>query len=51
MDSKDRVPVMMVGGKIIDFNSMSVEELKQMEEELEKKQEEIRKKIYDFLNK
>jgi hypothetical protein len=41
---------MIIDGKIVDLNSISYEELDQLQANLENKQEEIRNQIDEILN-
>ena len=49
LDNKDKFPTMMIDSKMVDLNSISMEELKELEEKLKQKQEELRKEIDKIL--
>lgn len=50
MSNANKFSTMIIDGKIVDLNSISYEELDQLQENLENKQEEIRNQIDEILN-
>lgn len=50
MSNENKFSTMIIDGKIVDLNSMSYEELDQLQANLENKQEEIRNQIDEILN-
>ena len=50
MSNENKFSTMIIDGKIVDLNSVSYEELDQLQANLENKQEEIRNQIDEILN-
>ena len=50
MSNANKFSTMIIDGKIVDLNSISYEELDQLQANLENKQEEIRNQIDEILN-
>lgn len=49
MDENEKLGTMVVDGKIVNLDTMPLEELQQLEEKLKKQVEEKKKKIIDVL--
>lgn len=49
MDENEKLGTMVVEGKIVNLDTMSLEELQKLEENLKKQVEEKKKKIIDTL--
>ena len=50
MSNENKFSTMIIDGKIVDLNSVSYEELDQLQANLENKQEKIRNQIDEILN-
>ncbi len=50
MNYKNKFSTMIINDKIVDLNSISYEELKELQSKLEQEQEEIRENINKILN-
>lgn len=49
MENNNKIPAMMIDGKLIDFTKLSINELDELKERVEKRQAEVRKELHAML--